>query len=113
MKDFSKEFPDEKSCLHYIFIKRYPHVKDKYYLVEGRKCYQNSKGAQIHPIKGTVFEHSSTPLTLWFYAIYLFSASRNGVSAKELERQLDVTYKTAWRMTKQIKVLMTGDFKPS
>ncbi len=45
----------------------------------------------------------------WFYAIFLFSCSRNGVSAKELERQLGVTYKTAWRIAKQVRSLMKED----
>lgn len=111
IKDFRKEFPDEKSCLDYIFAQKHPDKVKTHYYVAGRKCYQNSKGKQIHPVKGTVFEHSSTPLTLWFFAIYLFSVSRNGVSAKELQRQLGVTYKTAWRMAKQIRVLMKqGNF---
>jgi transposase-like protein len=43
----------------------------------------------------------------WFYSIYLFSVSKNGVSAKELERQLGVTYKCAWRIAKQIRQLFT------
>src|SRR5581483_345491 len=96
----------EKSCLDYIFAKRYPQAIKTHYHVMGRKCYQNSKGGQIHPVKGTIFEKSSTPLTLWFYAIFLFSVSKNGVSAKELQRQLGVTYKCAWRIAKQIRALM-------
>lgn len=114
IKDFRKEFPSEKACLDYIFAQKHPDKVDTHYYVSGRKCYADAKGKQIHPVKGTVFEKSSTPLTLWFFAIYLFSVSRNGVSAKELQRQLGVTYKTAWRMAKQIRVLMTqGDFKLS
>jgi transposase len=48
----------------------------------------------------------------WFYAIYLFSVGKNGVSAKELERHLGVTYKTAWRMAKQIRLMMQQDGTP-
>jgi transposase len=55
---------------------------------------------------GTLFHHTTTPLKLWFYAIYLFSVSKNGVSAKELERQLGVTYETAWRMANRIRATM-------
>jgi transposase len=114
IREFRKEFPNEKSCLDYIFAQKHPDKVDTHYFVKGRKCYADAKGKQIHPVKGTVFEHSSTPLTLWFYAIYLFSASRNGVSAKELQRQIGCTYKTAWRMAKQIRALMAqGDFKLS
>ena len=105
IKDFRSEFPDEKACLDYIFHKKYPDLKG-YYFVKGRKCYANAQGKQIHPVKGTIFEHSSTPLTLWFYAIYLFSVSRNGVASRELQRQLGVTLKTAWRMGYQIRKLM-------
>ncbi len=108
IKDFRKEFPDERACLDYIFKKKFPDLKG-YYFVTGRKCYANAQGKQIHPVKGTIFEHSSTPLTLWFYAIYLFSVHKNGVSAKTLQRQLGVTYKTAWRIGHQIRTLMNQD----
>lgn len=61
---------------------------------------------------GTIFQDSTTSLRLWFYAIYLFSASRNGMSAKQLERQLGVTYKTAWRMANKIRTLMPQGSEP-
>lgn len=63
-------------------------------------------GDHLYPCAGTIFQDSRTPLQVWFYAIYLFTVSRNGVAAKELERALGVTYKTAWRMAKQIRDLM-------
>ncbi len=109
-KEFDKDFGSERACLEYIFKKKYPDLKG-YYFVNGRKCFANVKGKQIHPVKGTIFEHSSTPLTSWFYAIFLFSLSKNGVSAKELQSQLGVTYKTAWRIGYQIRQLMeqTGE----
>jgi len=108
IKQFQTEFPNEDICLDYIFNKKYPDVK-QYYRVKGRKCYANPQGKQIHPLAKTIFEKSATPLTLWFYAIYMFSQSKNGVSAKELERQLGVTYKCAWRIAKQIRELMKQD----
>lgn len=104
IKEFREEFSDEDKCLEYLFNARFK-VKG-YYRVKGRKSYQNSSGEAIYPLVGTIFEKSSTPLTLWFYAIYLFSVSRNGVSAKELERQLGVTYKCAWRIGMQIRKAM-------
>jgi hypothetical protein len=67
---------------------------------------------EIHPLKETIFEKSSTDLTLWFHAIFLFSISKNGVSAKELQRQLGVTYQCAWRMAKQIRSLMDQGSDP-
>lgn len=112
IKDLRKDFPSDDACLDYIFEKKHPHKHEDYYRVSGRKCYANSAGEQIHPLSGTIFECSSTPLTLWFYAIFLFVSSKNGVSAKELERQLGVTYKCAWRMAKQIRSLMTQSSDP-
>lgn len=109
IKHFRSEFPNDEACLDYVFRAKYPELAESFYRVKGRKCYENKLGQQIHPLKGTIFEKSSTPLTLWFHAIYLFSASKNGVAAKELERQLGVTYKTAWRIASQIRKLMTDD----
>lgn len=108
IRQFQQDFPNEDVCLDYIFRKRYPEAQ-QYYRVKGRKCYADTQGKQIHPLKGTIFEKSATPLTLWFYAIFLFSQAKNGVSAKELERQLGVTYKCAWRIANKIRSLMGGD----
>jgi hypothetical protein len=63
-------------------------------------------GHQISPLAGTVFEKTTTPLQYWFYAMWLMTATRGGISAKQLQRELGVTYKTAWRMAKQIRILM-------
>jgi transposase len=104
--DLRKDFPNDDVCLDYIFQKKYVDLKG-YHRIKGRKCYSHqSTKHQIHPLKDTIFEKTSTPLTLWFHAIFLFSASKNGVSAKELQRQIGVTYKCAWRMAKQIRSLM-------
>jgi transposase len=53
-----------------------------------------------------VFEKTTTSLQDWFLIIYMQSTTRNGVSAKEIERTLSVCYKTALRMAHQIKILM-------
>lgn len=113
---FMKDYPDEDTCLDTIFQERYGDVKDcpscgvintKFFRVRGRKCYACMHcGYQLHPLAETIFHKSSTPLRSWFYAIYLFSVSKNGVAAKELERHLGVTYKTAHRMARQIRSLM-------
>lgn len=114
---FMKDFPDEDTCLDTIFQERYGDVTicprcgvidTKFYRVTGRKCYACMHcGYQLHPLAETIFHKSSTPLKSWFYAIYLFSVSKNGVAAKELERHLGVTYKTAHRMARQIRSLMS------
>jgi len=107
IKQFREEFPNDDVCLDYIFKAKHPDFVGKYYRVKGRSCYANVAGEHLYPLVGTIFEKSSTPLTLWFHAIYLFSASKYGVSAKELERQLGVTYKCAWRIARQIRSLMS------
>lgn len=116
IKQFNEEFSDEAACLEAIFQDRYgtlticPHcgvIDTKFYRVTGRKCYACMHcGYQLHPLAGTIFHKSSTSLVKWFYAIYLFSVSKNGVAALELQRHLGVTYKTAHRMAKQIRSLM-------
>ncbi len=114
IKEFDRDFSSDDVCLEYIFNKRYgktytcPHCgKGNFYRVSTRKSYVCCRcGNQLYPVAGTIFHKSPTPLKSWFYSIFLMSQSRNGVSAKEIERQLGVTYKTAWRMQKQIRKLM-------
>ncbi|HEU4392550.1 MAG TPA: IS1595 family transposase [Solirubrobacterales bacterium] len=57
----------------------------------------------MHPTADTIFHKSSTSLQLWFYAMFLASQTRCGISAKQLEREIGVTYKTAWRMLNLIR----------
>jgi len=58
---------------------------------------------------GTIFHDSHMSLTRWFVAIYLICSAKKGISAKELQRQLSVTYKTAWYMAHRIRVAMQED----
>lgn len=113
---FKNQYPNDEACLDAILARRYPNLKhcpvcgveSELYRVEGRRAYACKEGCHIYPCVGTPFEHSSTPLTLWFHAMYLFTATRNGVSAKELQRQLGVTYKCAWRIGHQLRDLMAA-----
>jgi transposase-like protein len=111
IKELKAEFPTDAHCLGHIFNTKYPSAKG-YSAMTKRKAYANSQGHQIHPLAGTIFEKSSTPLTTWFHVIFLFATSKNGVSAKEIQRQTGVTYKTAWRMGHQIRKLMEQDKNP-
>jgi transposase len=116
INEFRKDYPDDDACLHRIFELRYTNLVcpkcdgDKPFTrVKNRRSYQcPSCGFQVYPTKGTIFEKSTTPLTHWFYAIYLQTTTRNGVAAKEFERQLNICYKTALRMAHQIKRLMAN-----
>lgn len=102
IENFNREFPTSEACLEYIFKMRFPALYG-YKKLKGRQVYQNNIGFQISPMVGTAFEHSSTSLKLWFYAIYLFSQSKMGVSSMELRRQLGTTYKTAWLIGNKIR----------
>ena len=118
IKEFHEQYPDNEACLEALFQRRFGHLKScpscehqtKFHRVSTRACYVCQWcGYQIYPMQGTPFEKTTTPLKHWFYAMYLMTATRSGVSAKELERQLGVTYKTAWRMAHQIRLLMAGN----
>ena len=104
---FKKDFGTDDKCLKYLFESLHSSkcsCGGTYSRIKGRKQYQCSKCRfQIAPTAGTVFHKSDTPLSLWFYAIFVFANAKSGISGKELERQLGTTYKTAWRMLKFIR----------
>lgn len=107
IRELRAEFPTEEICLEYLFTtlhSRECSCGGTYARLGGRKQFQCSKCRfQIAPMAGTIFEKSSTPLSLWFHAIFIFSNAKSGISAKEMERQLNVTYKTAWRILSLIR----------
>src|SRR3984957_11335526 len=113
---FKAEYPDDAACLLAILKRRYGDAEacpncgivGKLTRIEGRRAFACKEGCHIYPCARTVFEHSSTPLTLWFHAMYLMTSTRNGVAAKELQRQLGVTYKCAWRIGHQLRELMAA-----
>ncbi|MDE3194208.1 MAG: transposase, partial [Chloroflexota bacterium] len=118
LMELERQFPDDEACLHFLLMERYPDgvfcPKCKRVTVHYREAARPSYSCQtcghrVHPMAGTIFENSATSLRLWFYAIYLMSATRCGISAKQLERELGVTYKTAWRMFRQIRSVLTQD----
>ncbi len=110
--DFFKRFPDDDSCLNHVFEIRYGQKTEcpsrgktsKFSRIKKMPAFACQWcGHHIHPMAGTPFNRTRTPLQKWFYAMYLFTTSRHGVAAKELQRQLGVTYKTAWRMAHEIR----------
>ena len=116
IKQFRKLFPDDAACLDKIFQVRYGRMEGcpdcgcvgKFRRITTRRCYQcRHCYYQLHPCAGTVFHKSSTSLVFWFYTMYLMTTTRNGLAAKEVQRQLGVTYKCAWRMCKQVRTLMS------
>ena len=117
LRQFFKQFPDDQSCLEHLFNVRFGQGykcpkcerEAKWYPIKSERAYSCQWcGHHLHPTVGTLFEKSRTSLQLWFYAIYLFTTTRHGVSGKELQRQLGVTYKCAYRMGQQIREHMAN-----
>lgn len=113
--EFMREFPDDAACLEWMWRNRYapdghtahcPSCEEdrRFHKVKERPAWDcDSCGHHLHPLAGTIFHKSSTSLHLWFYAAHLMTSTRCGISAKQLERELGVTYKTAWRMANLIR----------
>ena len=115
LKQLMARFPDDAACLEHLFRVRWGvrHAcvkcgRDaKYYRVKARRSYECEHcGHQVYPTAGTPFHATRTSLCDWFFVMHLFCASRNGVAAKEVQRQIGVTYKTAWRMCSEIRKYM-------
>jgi transposase len=121
IEDFNQEFPNDDACLEHIKNERFPGgvskcetcgVDRKHYRVSGRTAYAcDHCGHHLYPLAGTIFEKSTTSLRLWFYAMYLMGSTRCGISAKQIQRETGVTYKTAWRMFRQIRTLLSEDLQ--
>jgi len=113
--DFMKQFSDDDACLDYLMHQRHGESLDcpkcgkhsKFSRIRKEPAYQCQWcGHHIHPMVGTPFHRSHVPLQKWFYAMYLFCTTRHGVPAKELQRQLGVSYPTAFRMAHKIRDYM-------
>lgn len=118
LMEFMEQFPDDATCLEWLWRQRFAPDGEHAFCpkCEKERCFRKYASPQlkpswtcigcgwhIHPLAGTIFEKSSTSLHLWFYAMYLMASTRCGISAKQLERELGVTYKTAWRMANLIR----------
>jgi len=115
LMEFMHEFPNDSACLDRLWRDRFAsdgHTAHctrcekprRFHRTTTRASYTcDSCGLHVHPMAGTIFEKSTTSLQLWFYAIYLVASTRCGISAKQLERELGVPYKTAHRMMKKIR----------
>ncbi|MGB7411573.1 MAG: IS1595 family transposase [Sphingopyxis granuli] len=115
LREFQNRFPTEESCLDHLMHVRYGEHHEcekcgkdaRFYRLKLRRSYSCEWcGHQVYPTAGTPFDRTRTSLRDWFFVMFQFCTSRNGVAAKEVERQLGVTYKTAWRMCHEIRKYM-------
>jgi len=115
---FLELFPDNDACLEYLRGKFFADGSEcpgcgretKFFRIKSRAAYSCQYCRhQVYPTAGTIFHKSTVSLQLWFFAIYLMSSTRCGISAKQLEREIGVTYKTAHRMFKMIRTLLSDE----
>lgn len=115
VREFFQRFPDDDACLAHIMQVRFGGTRfecgscgkeSTHHKLATRRTFVCANcGHHVNPTAGTILHDTRTPLVSWFYAMYLFCTTRHGVSGKELQRQLGVTYKTAYRIGQQIRDL--------
>jgi len=112
LTEFQKAFPDETSCAAFLFERRWPggfvcpvcgngraaSLKSRAYTYECSEC-----GRQTSITAGTALHRTKLPLTVWFWAAHLMATHSNGMSARQLEDQLGLTYRTAWLLTQKLR----------
>ncbi len=122
--EFMQRFPDDEACLNWLWRTRCSEDGEHAYCpkCDQERVFKRYKTAQrrqswtctgcghhVQPTAGTIFQGSATSLHLWFYAMYLMASTRCGISAKQLERELGVTYKCAWRIFNRIRNVAMAD----
>jgi transposase-like protein len=111
---FAGDFATDDGCLEFIKEQRWPNgilrctrcrAERKHHRVTGRKAYACDRcGNHVYPLHGTVFAASPTSLRKWFYAIGLLESAESKVTARRIQRETGVTYKTAWRMLRRLRI---------
>jgi hypothetical protein len=116
LPEFETRFPDNAACARWLFERRWPDGfrctgcgHDKGWelgrgtlLIECARCHR-----QTSVTAGTVLHRSHLPLKLWFLAAWLVATHRNGMSARQLWRQLGLgSYKTAWLLLRKLRHAM-------
>jgi transposase-like protein len=136
--DTAKVFANEETCHNYLEASRWPdgvrclkcdHDKVSKFTLRGKlKAYKNGEvkptpdrflyqclkcGYQFSATTGTLFSDTHLPLSKWMLAVALICNAKKGISAKQLERDMNISYKTAWYLSHRIREAMNdGDFLP-
>ena len=117
--EFNSKFPTQKAVIDYFFKARYNdkltcnHCGATVKVYKDRKrdkvCHCHNCDNTFSPFTGTIFEKSCTDMRKWFYAIHLVLNGYKGISGCQLQRELGVTYKTAWRILRLIREAMGNE----
>jgi transposase-like protein len=120
--EFLQRFPSNDACLEDLKQRFYPDGTEcpkcgkpsRFYRIKERSAYScQFCGRHVYPTSNTIFHKSTVSLQLWYYAIFLMASTRCGISAKQLEREIGVSNKTALRMFKQIRTILNdADERP-
>ncbi len=119
--ELERRFPSDDACLEFLKERSYPTgtacpscgKPSRFHRIAGRSAYSCQYcGHHVYPAAGTIFHKSRTRLTLWFRAIELVRKSGKALTARDLERELGVSYKTALRMQRRIGLLLDEDPDP-
>lgn len=114
--DFQIKFDTEEKCREYLFQMRWPNGfqcskcgNTDYYYIHTRKVYQCKQCKKQHSVTAnTLFQDTHIPLRKWFWAIYLVSRDKRGISALGLKNAINVSYPTAWSVLHKIRQAMAA-----
>jgi len=113
--NFVNEFPDEQSCKeHFRKQREHEGIKckkcqsTKHYWLKAKWQWQCAECRFRTALRsGTSFEHSKLPIRKWYLTMAFMSFSKKGISAKELQRQLEhKRYGSIWRMMHKVRAAM-------
>jgi len=112
--EWQKRFGNDEACTQYLMVQRWPNGfqcprcgHDHGYLIQSRRQYECAQCRyQASVTAGTVFHSTNLPLTKWFWAIYLMTSDKGGISAMRLSKLLDVSWPTARAMLQKLRTAM-------
>jgi ribosomal protein L37AE/L43A/transposase-like protein len=112
--EFFEKFGSNEQCRKDLWIKRLeigfecPKCNGRIgYKIESKYLWQcKNCGHQVSLIAGTAFDNTKIGLQKWYLAAFFILSSKSGISAKELQHQIRVTYKTAWYVNRRLRDAM-------
>ena len=117
LREFQRQFATEEACQAYLASCRWPEGfrcprchHERAYAIVTRRCWEcASCRRQVSLTAGTILHNTKVPLTQWFWAAYLMTTDKRGISALLLQRQLGLgRYETAWMMLHKLRRAMVN-----